>query len=63
MHPCSAITHASFPEALEQAELILKNVISKAPEYMAAKLALAQCMADKISCGLEVRASLIEDGL
>lgn len=51
------------PAALDQAESMIRNVIAKAPDYMAAKLTLAQCIADKIGYGMEARHSLIEDGL
>ncbi|AIY41682.1 hypothetical protein LT85_2524 [Collimonas arenae] len=56
------LAHCSL-ETLTQAESILIKVISQAPGYMAAKLTLAQCMADKINYGVEVEQSLIDDGL
>ncbi|MEO6917492.1 MAG: hypothetical protein ABI171_00340 [Collimonas sp.] len=45
----------------DQAESTIREVISHAPGYMNAKLVLAQCIAGKISCGLEVNPALVED--
>jgi len=50
-------------EALDQAEAVIRDVISKAPDYMTAKLILAQCIAYKVCCGGEIRRSLIDDAL
>ncbi|AIY41676.1 hypothetical protein LT85_2518 [Collimonas arenae] len=49
--------------AFQQAESTIRAVLSRAPYHMAAKLILAQCLADKISCGVDADIALVEDGL
>ncbi len=50
-------------DAFSQAESILKNVIAKAPEYMVAKLLLAQYVADRAIFDGNIQRSQIEDAL
>ncbi|WP_172656969.1 winged helix-turn-helix domain-containing protein [Collimonas arenae] len=50
-------------DSLSQAESILKNVISKAPGYMLAKLLLAQYVADRAFYDGNIQRSQIDDAL
>ncbi|MQR00197.1 hypothetical protein GEV47_05815 [Glaciimonas sp. GS1] len=51
------------PDAFSQAEAILKNVISKAPDYMMAKLLLAQYVAEHAFFDGNIQRSQIDDAL
>ncbi|AIY41263.1 hypothetical protein LT85_2105 [Collimonas arenae] len=50
-------------DAFSQAESILKNVISKAPDYMLAKLLLAQYVAERAFFDGNIQRSQIDDAL
>ncbi|MQR02461.1 winged helix-turn-helix domain-containing protein [Glaciimonas soli] len=51
------------PDAFSQAEAILKNVISKAPNYMMAKLLFAQYIAERAFFDGNIQRSQIDDAL
>ncbi|MQR02743.1 winged helix-turn-helix domain-containing protein [Glaciimonas soli] len=51
------------PDAFSQAEAIIKNVISKAPNYMVAKLLLAQYIAERAFFDGNIQRSQIDDAL
>ncbi|MBA3594017.1 MAG: winged helix-turn-helix domain-containing protein [Pseudomonadota bacterium] len=47
--------------SMARAELLLRELVAQAPDYLSAKLGLAECVAGAVSCGLTVpRSSLIE---
>ncbi|AIY41264.1 hypothetical protein LT85_2106 [Collimonas arenae] len=50
-------------DAFSQAESILKNVVSKAPDYMVAKLLLAQYVAERGFFDANIQRSQIDDAL
>ncbi|AIY41283.1 hypothetical protein LT85_2125 [Collimonas arenae] len=50
-------------EAIDRAELVLRNTIASAPDYVAAKLLFAQCAVSKINYGADVKRSVIDEGL
>ena len=50
-------------DAFSQAESILKNVIAKAPDYMVAKLLLAQYVVDRALFDANIQRSQIDDAL
>ncbi|WP_194270717.1 tetratricopeptide repeat protein [Glaciimonas soli] len=51
------------PEAIDHAESIARNIISQTPDCTSSKLVLAECIANRINYGMEVKVSLIDDCL
>ena len=51
------------PIALQRAELLLRDLIAKAPYYLAARLAFAECIACTFSSGLAVQRKHLIEGL
>ena len=68
-HQVETLTHARqlvqqrTAEALARAEQLLRALIDEAPDYFAAQLALAECLAATVSCGLAVRRERIDEAL
>lgn len=68
-HQVETLTHARqlvqqrSADALARAEQLLRALIAEAPEYHAAKLAFAECLAATVSCGLTVRRERIDEAL
>lgn len=68
-HQVETLTHARqlvqqrTAEALVRAERLLRALIDEAPDYLAAPLALAECLAATVSCGLAVRRERIDEAL
>jgi DNA-binding winged helix-turn-helix (wHTH) protein len=68
-HQVETLTHARqltqqrTAQALRRAEQLLRELTDQAPGYMAAKLALAECLSAALSCGLAVERRHIDEGL
>ena len=68
-HQAETLTHARHlvqqrtADSLVRAERLLRALIDEAPDYLAAKLALAECLAATVSCGLAVRRERIDEAL
>lgn len=68
-HQVETLTHARqlvqqrTATSLARAESLLRALIEEAPGYPAAQLALAECLAATVSCGLAVRRERIDEAL
>lgn len=68
-HQVETLTHARQlvqqreADALVRAEQLLRALIAEAPDYLAARLAFAECLAATVSCGLAVRRERIDEAL
>lgn len=68
-HQVETLTHARqlvqqrTAASLARAEGLLRALIEEAPDYPAARLALAECIAATVSCGLAVRRERIDEAL
>ena len=69
VHLVETLTHARqliqqrTPVALLRAEVLLRNLTDAAPQYMAAQVAYAECLAYGISSGIREDRGLIDAGL
>lgn len=57
------LTNQRTRAGLERAQLLLRELIAQAPGYLAAKLALAECMTAAVSCGLTVHSDSLRESL
>ncbi|RJG05633.1 hypothetical protein D3870_06015 [Noviherbaspirillum cavernae] len=57
------LTLQRTPAALAQAEQILRTTIAAAPDYAAARIALAECLGGGSSWGVNPQPELLEEGL
>lgn len=57
------LTHQRSGAGLQRAQQLLRELIAQAPAYLAAKLALAECMTSAVSCGLTVQSDSLSESL
>ncbi|MDW5443261.1 winged helix-turn-helix domain-containing protein [Polaromonas sp. SM01] len=57
------LTHQRTGAGLVRAQALLRELITQAPDYLAAKLALAECMSSAVSCGLTVQSDSLRESL
>lgn len=57
------LTHQRTGAGLLRAQALLRELITQAPDYLAAKLALAECMTSAVSCGLTVQSDNLRESL
>lgn len=57
------LTHQRTGAGLIRAQQLLRELIAQAPDYLAAKLALAECMTSAVSCGLTVQSDSLRESL
>lgn len=57
------LTHQRSGASLVRAQQLLRELIAQAPDYLAAKLALAECMTSAVSCGLKVQSDSLRESL
>ena len=57
------LTNQRTGASLERAQRLLRELIAQAPDYLAAKLALTECMTSAVSCGVTIHNDSLRESL